>query len=117
MLANDIEISGGVSDYEQLDNKPITRLTDLDGTKNYNFRELQSGLYILYGYFKPNATGNVLAVSNPTFASVINRSSNSTTYVQLFFPIDNTIQYWEMTDDNYKRVDVKLNDLVNGGGT
>lgn len=39
--------------YNALANKPITRIESLDEANLKNLRELESGLYILYGYFNP----------------------------------------------------------------
>lgn len=39
--------------YGSLANKPITRVESLDEDNLATLRDLDSGLYILYGYFKP----------------------------------------------------------------
>lgn len=39
--------------YNALVNKPITRIESLDEANLANLRDLDSGLYILYGYFNP----------------------------------------------------------------
>jgi hypothetical protein len=72
-----------------------------------SFRELATGLYTFHGYFTPYFGSDVsMSSPYPAFGSVINDGEIS--YVQILFPYKNQVQYLEITDDSYKRVDVKL---------
>ena len=72
-----------------------------------SFRELATGFYTFHGYFTPYFGSDVsMSSPYPAFGSVINDGEIS--YVQIFFPYKNQVQYLEITDDSYKRVDAKL---------
>lgn len=72
-----------------------------------SFRELETGFYTFHGYFTPYFGSNVsMSSPYPAFGSVINDGEIS--YVQIFFPYKNQVQYLEITDDSYKRIDAKL---------
>ena len=72
-----------------------------------SFRELETGFYTFYGYFTPYFGSDVsMSAPYPAFGSVINDGEIS--YVQILFPYKNQVQYLEITDNSYKRMDVKL---------
>ena len=72
-----------------------------------SFRELATGFYTFHGFFTPYFGSDVsMSAPYPTFGSVINDGDIS--YVQILFPYKNQVQYLEITDDSYKRSDVKL---------
>ena len=72
-----------------------------------SFRELATGFYTFHGFFTPYFGSDVsMSAPYPTFGSVINDGEIS--YVQIFFPYKNQVQYLEITDDSYKRNDVRL---------
>lgn len=72
-----------------------------------SFRELATGFYTFHGYFTPYFGSDVsMSSPYPAFGSVINDGEIS--YVQIFFPYKNQVQYLEITDDSYKRIDAKL---------
>lgn len=72
-----------------------------------SFRELKTGLYTFHGYFTPYFGSDVsMSSPYPAFGSVINDGEIS--YVQILFPYKNQVQYLEITDDSYKRIDAKL---------
>ena len=72
-----------------------------------SFRELASGFYTFHGYFTPYFGSDVsMSAPYPAFGSVINDGEIS--YVQILFPYKNQVQYLEVTDNSYKRSDVKL---------
>lgn len=72
-----------------------------------SFRELETGFYTFHGYFTPYFGSDVsMSAPYPTLAAVINDGEIS--YVQIFFPYKNQVQYLEITDSSYKRNDVKL---------
>lgn len=72
-----------------------------------SFRTLATGFYTFHGYFTPYFGSDVsMSSPYPAFGSVINDGEIS--YVQIFFPYKNQVQYLEITDDSYKRTDAKL---------
>lgn len=72
-----------------------------------SFRELETGLYTFHGHFTPYWGSDVYSTAPyPVLASVINDGEIS--YVQILFPYKNQVQYLEVTDNSYKRSDVKL---------
>lgn len=72
-----------------------------------SFRELATGFYTFHGYFTPYFGSDVsMSAPYPAFGSVINDGEIS--YVQILFPYKNQVQYLEITDDSYKRSDIKL---------
>ena len=72
-----------------------------------SFRELATGFYTFHGYFTPYFGSDVsMSAPYPTLGAVINDGDIS--YVQIFFPYKNQVQYLEITDDSYKRNDVRL---------
>ena len=72
-----------------------------------SFRELATGFYTFHGYFTPYFGSDVsMSAPYPAFGAVINDGEIS--YVQILFPYKNQVQYLEITDDSYKRSDVKL---------
>lgn len=72
-----------------------------------SFRELETGFYTFYGYFTPYFGSDVsMSAPYPALGSVINDGEIS--YVQILFPYKNQVQYLEITDNSYKRNDVKL---------
>ena len=74
-----------------------------------SFRELETGLYTFHGYFTPYHGSDVsMSSSYPSLGSVINDGEMS--YVQIYFPYKNQVQYLEITDNSYKRSDVRLAD-------
>lgn len=72
-----------------------------------SFRELATGFYTFHGYFTPYFGSDVsMSSPYPAFGAVINDGEIS--YVQILFPYKNQVQYLEITDNSYKRSDVKL---------
>ena len=72
-----------------------------------SFRELATGFYTFHGYFTPYSGSDVsMSAPYPAFGTVINDGEIS--YVQILFPYKNQVQYLEVTDNSYKRSDVKL---------
>lgn len=83
--------------------KPI--VADKDNITS--FRELATGFYTFHGFFTPYFGSDVsMSSPYPAFGSVINDGEIS--YVQIFFPYKNQVQYLEITDSSYKRIDAKL---------
>lgn len=97
---------------------PIKYIESLDQDNVVNLRDLESGNYILYGYFRPYAgASNVLTFSSQLLVGVITKTAG--THVQVIYPLNNVIQFLEIMVDStqdsgysYKRTDVKLSELV-----
>ena len=106
----------GTSDYNNLENQPIKIINSMDSTNPVNLRSLESGLYRLYGYFKPyeDYTGNLFTVPAPLFSAVVN--NGTITYIQLYFAYGNMIQYFELTDSDFTNKNIMLNDLATESG-
>lgn len=106
------EVSSGSSDYNDLSNIPMKKLYNMDSKNPIVLKSLESGIYILHGYFKPNETSDKMVVAQtPMFACITTTSSKS--YIQLFFAYNNQIQYLEISNDSYTLTNILLNDLVN----
>lgn len=100
--------------YLDLPVNPITKIESLDATNMIVLRNLDSGSYVLNGYFKPYTR----ATSTMTFSSslLVNILKGSTeSYVQVFYPYNNTVQYLKITNTTYERKDIYLNNLLSTG--
>lgn len=105
------EVSGGATDYDSLENQPIKRITSMNKENPIVLRDLTSGAYLLHGWFSPYAGSTVkMAAQAPIIATVA--ISSIASYIQLFFPFNNIIQYFEIKDDDYTSKNVSLNDLL-----
>ena len=86
---------------------PIKYVENLDSSNPMYLREFESGTYILYGKFKPfNGSTGTFTFSTGMLVSI--QKSTEITYVQIFYSKSNTIQYLEITDEEYTRKDAKL---------
>lgn len=99
----------GVTDYNELTNKPITQLTGTDTSPIY-LRTLQTGAYKLNGVCSPYSGSEVYMNANNSIAYVA--YFETVTAVQLFYPPYNQVQYFEVYDDNYTTTTVALNDMA-----
>lgn len=102
-----IYAQSGKAVKEALDTVPIKYVESLDTNNPLILRDFESGTYILYGKFKPNAaTDTKYTFSSGQLVSV--RHGSLTTCVQVFFPPYNAIQYLNIYDDKFERKDAKL---------
>lgn len=96
------------------DNTPAQTIQKIESTDQSNMvsiRSIDSGTYILYGYFKPY----VGADSTMTFSAnlLVNILKGDTeSHVQVFYPYNNCVQYLKITDSSYERKDIYLNNLA-----
>lgn len=89
----------------------ITYLESTDTENLVSIRELESGSYVFYGKFKPFSTStSTLTFSSKLLVNVITRTSD--TQVMVFYPVNNCVQYLNITDDTYERKNIYLNDLA-----
>lgn len=73
-------------------------------------RDMDSGMYVLSGRFKPYKFATVTyTYSNNILVSIIR--DDDVSYVQIFYPKNNTVQYLEVYDDDVIRKDAKLADM------
>lgn len=85
----------------------ITYLENLNSNNRIPLRSLDSGMYVLHGYFTSYAGApNSYTFSQGMLVSVGKATNQS--YVQIFYSKDNTIQYLVITDDSVERKDAKL---------
>lgn len=95
----------------------ITRIESLDEANLVNLRDLASGTYILYGYFRPYAgANNVYTFSSSLLVNVITKEAG--THVQIFYPVNNVVQFLaimvdETAEGGYtaEQTNVYLNEL------
>lgn len=92
---------GGVTNYNDLTNKPVINLSSEDTSNPIVLYNLDEGIYKIYGYIKyyPTYSGTT-AITSPTLATV--SKSSTTTYVQLLQPYGNKVVGYEITETSYK---------------
>lgn len=89
----------------------IQRIESLDNDNLVVLRDLESGTYVLYGRFKPFAgSDSAMTFSSSLLVNVLKRTAE--THIQVFYPLNNCVQHLKITDTDYTRTDVYLNDLV-----
>lgn len=84
-------------------------ITPIIGTEDniVAFRDLATGLYTLHGHFTPYKGSNVYtSAPYPVLTSVINDGDIS--YVQIFFPYKNQVQYFEVKDNWHEQKSISL---------
>ena len=88
----------------------IPKIESMDTENMVVLRELESGTYVLYGRFKPfTGSDSVMTFSSSLLVNVLKRTAE--THVQVFYPLNNCVQHLKITDTDYTRTDVYLNDL------
>ena len=96
----------GIAVAEALAGLPI-KYVESDSSNPIYLREMESGTYILFGKFKPfNGSTGTFTFSTGMLVSI--QKATAMTYVQVFYSKSNTIQYLEITDEDYTRKDAKL---------
>lgn len=88
----------------------IQRIESTDTENMVVLRTLESGSYVLYGRFKPyEGADSTMTFSSGLLVNVIKRTAD--THIQIFYPVNNCVQHLTITDTEYTRKDVYLNDL------
>lgn len=80
-----------------------------------SLRDLESGCYVLYGTFTPYAGSNrYVKFTSDLVVNVIKGtlSGVGTSHLQVFYPVNNVVQFLDITDASYTKTDVKLNELL-----
>lgn len=86
---------------------PVNYIESLDSGNMVNLRDLDSGTYILKGKFRPFVgSTHIYTFSSGMLLSIVKQETTS--YVQIFYSKDNTIQYLEIGDSSVTRKDAKL---------
>lgn len=86
---------------------PITLIENMDNANKKPLRSLNSGTYVLKGYFTSYEGGSEsYTFSTGMLVAVVKTTSIS--YVQIFYAKGNTIQYLEISDEDVVRNDAKL---------
>ena len=86
---------------------PVNYIESLDSENMVNLRDLDSGTYILKGKFRPfDGSTYIYTFSSGMLLSIVKQEITS--YVQIFYSKDNTIQYLEIGDSSVTRKDAKL---------
>lgn len=83
-------------DYDFIENKPVQRVAG-DASGNVILRQLNSGAYVLSGYFRPFAGSKQIAMFDGEMIAAVNRQTDKS-FVQLLSPANNAIQHMEITD-------------------
>ena len=88
----------------------ITYIESNDTENLVVLRELTSGTYVLQGKFRPySGSTRTLSFSSKLLVNIITKTA--ATHVQVFYPVNNVVQFLNITDDAYERTDVNFNDL------
>lgn len=97
-------------------NFPITKIVSESADTAPVLRSLDSGSYVLQGKFRAytGATG-VLGFSSALMVNVIKSTSKSS--VQIFYPVNNCVQFLEITDEAMTKTFVYLNQVQEHIGT
>lgn len=105
--AESANAQSGTAVAEAIAGLPVKYVESVDTENMLNLRDLESGTYILYGKFHPfSGSTSTCTFSSGMVVSVL--KTTSTSYIQIFYAKNNTIQYLEITDETYSRVDAKL---------
>lgn len=89
----------------------IQKIENLDKTNKASVRSLDSGSYVLYGYFVPyEGATSTMVFSDNILVNVL--KGNTESHVQIFYPYNNCVQYLKITDSTCERKDTCLNNLM-----
>lgn len=86
---------------------PVKLIANNDSTNKKPLRSIDSGTYVLSGYFTSYEGGTESFTFNSGMVVAILKESTKS-YVQVFYPKSNVIQYLEITDSAVTRKDAKL---------
>lgn len=85
----------------------VTVIKNQDSTNKKPLRSIDSGTYVLSGYFTPyEGSTESYTFNSGMIVAILKETSKS--YVQVFYPKSNVIQYLEITDSAVTRKDAKL---------
>lgn len=92
----------------------VKYINNQDKDNRISIRSLESGIYIIQGYFVWHDGSN-----NVNFKSeqhvIINRTDEKTE-MQMFYPVNNQVVHLRITDTSFERTDVELNKVGTNDG-
>lgn len=110
-----LELQDSLADLKRLTdsdtNSPIKYVESTDTSNLLNLRDFESGTYILSGKFHPYA-GSTASISFTSALLVNIITKTAGTHVQVFYPVNNCVQFLNITDDSYERTNIYLNELL-----
>lgn len=77
--------------------QPIKYIESLDESNLVNFRDLESGQYVIYGYFSPYADSDIAISADNSLISVINKTAGS--HIICLDPLNAKIVFFEILVD------------------
>lgn len=78
--------------------QPIKYIESLDETNLVNFRDLESGQYVIYGYFSPYANSDIAISADNSLISVIWKSAGS--HIICLDPLNAKVVFFEILVDD-----------------
>ena len=90
---------------------PPTKYIESTGANPVIIRDLNSGTYAFYGIFLPYQ-GSTSSISFESKLTVNVVRNTEMSYVQVFYPVNNYVQYLEITNDSYERINICLNNIT-----
>ena len=88
----------------------VKKIESLDKTNMTTIRSLDSGSYILYGYFKPYSDADTTIMFSSDILANIIKGKNDT-QAQIFYPYDNLVQHFKITDTSYEKKNIYLDNV------
>lgn len=92
-----INSGGGTSDYNNLENKPITYITGTDETPLY-LNQLATGKYIINGLYMPYENADISSTGNNTYIEV--ETTETEVYVLLNDILNNNKEHYQIAIDS-----------------
>ena len=90
---------------------PVAYVESLDNDNLLNLRDLESNTYVLKGRFRPYAgADSTMNFSSSLMVNIIKATAKSS--IQIFYPVNNCVQFLEITDSEYTRTNVYLSDIA-----
>lgn len=101
---------------EAIENFPIKKIVSDSADTAPVLRSLESGTYVLQGKFRAyTGATSVLGFSSALMVNVIKSTAKSS--VQVFYPVNNCVQFLEITDEAMSKTFVYLNQVLEHIGT
>lgn len=88
-------------------NSPVKYINNQDADNRPSIRNLETGTYIIQGYFLWYDGGPIVNFNSEQHITIIRRDTDSE--MQMFYPSGNKVVYASITDDGLYRKDIELN--------
>ena len=102
--------------FNALVNKPIERIESLDKSNMKDLRSIDSGFYVLYGYFKP-FPGSPLTITIDNAVTIVAKRTGGS-HLLVIYALNCKQTFFEVLVDTsnsygftYSKTDVRLDDL------